>query len=136
MGYRGSRLALTLNKKKIAIRRIKRSKEVFIAIKGPKSAYNHWTALAVVTSVAEKRRDGHAFDVAVVHRDRLIERQLRALTIKGTPADEGVEALEVNDEVVLFGIVRLDLAEIEREAGAEWKTIPMPYELIVLDIMR
>ena len=136
VGYRGGRLALTLNKMKIAIRRIEKANKAFIAIKGPKSSYNHWTVLAVVTGIAERRRDGHAFDVAVVHRDGLIERQLRALTIKGTPADEGVETLEVNDEVVLFGIVRLDLAEIEREAGAAWKTIPMPYELIVLDIMR
>jgi hypothetical protein len=65
-----------------------------------------------------------------------MERNLLALTIKGTPADAGVETLQVNDEVVLFGIVRLDLALIEKKARQAWRTIPMPYELIVLDIMR
>ncbi len=132
----GGKLPSTLGRKKIAVRRVNREGEAYIAIKGPRTGYSHWTILAVVMSIAEKRRGGHAFDVAVIHRDGFMKRNLSALTIEGTPADDGVETLQVNDEVVLFGIVRLDLALIERKAGQAWRTIPMPYELIVLDIMR
>ncbi len=136
IGFRGGKLPSTLNRKRISIRRVSKAGETYIAIKGSRTGYSHWTLLAVVMSTAEKRKDGHAFDVAVVHRDGFMERNLRALTIKGTAADKSTESLEVNDEVVLFGIMRLDLALIERKAGQKWKTIPMPYELIVLDIMR
>ncbi len=136
IGYRGGKLPSTLNRKRISIRRVSKAGETYIVIRGSRTGYSHWTLLAVVMSTAEKRKDGHAFDVAVVHRDGFMERNLRALTIKGTAADKSTESLEVNDEVVLFGIMRLDLALIEKKAGQKWKTIPMPYELIVLDIMR
>jgi hypothetical protein len=65
-----------------------------------------------------------------------VKPKLRALTIKGTAADTDAQTLQVNGQVWLFGLVRMELEEIEREAGAKWKTIPMPYELIVLDILR
>jgi hypothetical protein len=132
----GGKLPSILGRKKIAIRRVHREGETYIVIKGPRTGYSHWTILAVVMSIAEKRRGGHAFDVAVIHRDGFMKRNLSALTIEGTAADEGVETLQVNDEVVLFGILRLDLALIERKARQAWRTIAMPYELIVLDIMR
>ena len=136
IGFRGGKLPTTLNRKKIAIRRVNKGGETYIAIKGSKTGYSHWTLLAEMMSIAEKRKDGHAFDVGVVHRDGFMERNLRALTIKGTGADKLAGSLEVNDEVVLFGIMRLDLALIERKAGKKWKTMPLPYEMIVLDIMR
>ncbi len=136
IGYRGGKLPSTLNRKRISIRRVSKAGETYIAIKGSRTGYSHWTLLAVVMSIAERRKDGHAFDVVVVHRDGFMERNLRAITIKGTAADKSAGSLEVNDEVVLFGIMRLDLALIERKAGRKWKSIPMPYELIVLDIMR
>jgi hypothetical protein len=136
LGYRGGKLPTTLNKMKISVRRVKKADEVYISIKGTKSRYSDWTILVVVMGIAEQRNGGHAFEVAVVHRDGFMERDLRALTIEGTAADREVERLEVNDEVVLSGLMRLDLASIDKEAGWAWKTIPMPYEMIVLNIMK
>ncbi len=136
IGHRGGKLPSTLNRRKISIRRVDKEGEPYIAVKGSRTGFSHWTLLAVVMSVAEKRKDGHVFDVAVVHRDGFMERNLRALTIMGTTADKSAGSLEVNDEVVLFGIMRLNLDVIERKAGPKWKSIPMPYELIVLDIMK
>ncbi|MCH7570892.1 MAG: hypothetical protein IH919_10060 [Deltaproteobacteria bacterium] len=136
VSYLGGKISSTLNKRRITIRRVQKAGETYLAIKGPRTGYDHWTVLAVVMSIAEERRGGHAFDVGVIQRKGFMERNLLALTIKGTPADAGVETLQVNDEVVLFGIVRLDLALIEKKARQAWRTIPMPYELIVLDIMR
>lgn len=134
-GYRVEKLS-ALEKKKISVRRVKQQGEVYIAIKGPKTGFNHWTLPVTVTGQSEKRKDGHAFEVMVKDGNVVVKKRLRALTIKGTPADTKVQSLQVNDETVLFGLVRLDLAEIEKESGQKWKSIPMPYEMVVLDILK
>lgn len=134
-GYRVEKLS-SLEKKKISVRRVKQQGEVHIAIKGPKTGFNHWTLPVIVTGQSEKRKDGHAFEVMVKDGNVVVKKRLRALTIKGTPADTKVQSLQVNDETVLFGLVRLDLAEIEKESGQKWKSIPMPYEMVVLDILK
>lgn len=78
----------------------------------------------------------HTFELALIKRNERLGKRLRALTIKGTRADKDAVSIQVNDEVVLFRIIRLDLAKIKQEGGTTRKKIPMPYEIIVLDIMR
>lgn len=68
----------------------------------------------------------------------LVER-LRMVFVKGTPPDRAVQLLKRGDRLHVFGLPRLDLAEISRRVrdsatNPAALTKPLPYEIIILGV--
>jgi hypothetical protein len=70
LGYRVDKLRI-LEKRKTRVRRVKEAGETYIAIRGPKTGYNHLTLRATIKSLPKKRKDGQGFEVTVMDGMRL-----------------------------------------------------------------
>jgi hypothetical protein len=136
VGFKAGQLAANLGKKTITIRRATKGGETYIVMKSPSIKFNHWSFRARVLDSSEQRPDGHVFEVAVLDGDQVVKDRLRVVTAAGTRADLAAETAQADEIVTLFGIVRLNLPVVESEAGKKWKTIPLPYELVALDVIR
>jgi hypothetical protein len=85
-------------------------------------------------------RDGRFVMAAAMdaHGKLLVER-LRLVFARGTPPEEAVRHLKSGDQLRVYGIPRLDFAEIARrvksgQPGTTTHLQPLPYEIIVLGV--
>jgi hypothetical protein len=69
----------------------------------------------------------------------LLVPRLRMVFTKGTPPEQAVRALKSGDRLHVYGMPRLDLAEISRRVGSRISDStllkrPLPYEIIILGV--
>jgi hypothetical protein len=72
------------------------------------------------------------------HGKLLVER-LRMVFARGTPPEEAVRGLKSGDQLRVYGIPRLDFAEIARrvkseQPGTTTRVQPLPYEIVILGV--
>lgn len=85
-----------------------------------------------------KVRDGRFVTASAMdlHGKLLVER-LRMVFVRGTPPEEAVRHLKSGDQLQVYGMPRLDFAEIVRrvKSGSDTsKPQPLPYEIVILGV--
>src|SRR5258706_13556485 len=85
-----------------------------------------------------KVRDGRFVIASAMnlHGELLVER-LRMVFVRGTAPEEAVKHLKSGDQLKVYGIPRLDFAEIARRVKNGPGTAapqPLPYEIVILGI--
>ncbi len=85
-------------------------------------------------------RDGRFVAASAMDdRGKLLVERLRMVFARGTPPEEAVKLLKSGDQLHVYGIPRLDFAEIARrvksaQPGTVTRLQPLPYEILILGV--
>jgi hypothetical protein len=75
------------------------------------------------------------------HSGHVLVARLRMVFARGTPPERAVRVLKAGDRLHVYGLPRLDFAEISRrvrnsEENPALLTQPLPYEIIILGVYQ
>jgi hypothetical protein len=120
---------------RLRVRRRTVGGEEYLVLTGPKTGKNHFDVAALVAGLPVARPDGHRFLVDLLDGDQVIRASVPAVTVRGTRADRCLarHPLRLRDRLVLYGLLRLDIAAVLDAARPQGQEIRLPLEFIVLD---